>query len=77
MDMNNTPFSFVANKLLEHNLNDAFVESGQGLGKTFDFDFLPLRIDAIFYEKNLENVNFNNYDLKLSDHYPIMAGFKL
>jgi len=77
MDMNNTPFSFVANKLLEHNLNDAFVESGQGLGKTFDFDFLPLRIDAIFYEKSLENVDFKNYDLKLSDHYPIMAGFKL
>ncbi|MFD0931196.1 endonuclease/exonuclease/phosphatase family protein [Psychroflexus salinarum] len=77
IDMNNTPFSFVASKILEHNLKDAFVESGQGLGKTFDFDFLPLRIDAIFNEENIENINFKNYDLKLSDHYPIMASFKL
>ncbi|NEV93501.1 endonuclease/exonuclease/phosphatase family protein [Psychroflexus sp. YR1-1] len=77
IDMNNTPFSYVANQLLAHNLEDAFVESGQGLGKTFDFDFLPLRIDAIFNEKSIQNINFKNYDLRLSDHYPIMASFKL
>jgi endonuclease/exonuclease/phosphatase family metal-dependent hydrolase len=77
IDMNNTSFSYVANKLLKHNLDDAFVKSGYGLGKTFDFDFLPLRIDAIFNERSIENISFKNYDLKLSDHYPIMARFKL
>jgi endonuclease/exonuclease/phosphatase family metal-dependent hydrolase len=77
MDMNNTAFSYVASQLLKHNLKDAFVESGYGLGKTFDFDFLPLRIDVIFNEKSLHNANFKNYSLKLSDHYPIMASFKL
>jgi endonuclease/exonuclease/phosphatase family metal-dependent hydrolase len=77
IDMNNTPFSYVANQLLKHNLEDAFVNSGRGLGKTFDFDFLPLRIDAVFHEKNIKSVNFKNYDLKLSDHYPIMATFDL
>lgn len=77
IDMNNTPFSYVASKLLEHNLEDAFIESGSGLGKTFDFDFLPLRIDAIFNENSIENISFENYDVKLSDHYPIMASFKL
>lgn len=77
IDMNNTPFSFVSSKLLEHNMEDAFIESGKGLGKTFDFDFLPLRIDAIFNEKSIENVGFKNYDIKLSDHYPIMASFNL
>lgn len=77
IDMNNTPFSYVASKLLEHNLEDAFIESGSGLGKTFDFDFLPLRIDAIFNEKSIENINFKNYEVRLSDHYPIMASFKL
>ena len=77
IDMNNTSFSYVANKLLKHNLEDAFVKSGSGLGKTFDFDFLPLRIDAIFNESSIENVSFKNYDLKLSDHYPVMASFRL
>ncbi|SDG83384.1 endonuclease/exonuclease/phosphatase family protein [Psychroflexus sediminis] len=77
IDMNNTPFSYVANQLLSHNLEDAFIESGQGLGKTFDFDFLPLRIDAILNEKSIENIDFKNYDIRLSDHYPIMASFKL
>lgn len=77
IDINNTAFSYVANQLLKHNLKDAFVESGQGLGKTFDFDFLPLRIDAIFNDKSIQNLTFKNYDLKLSDHYPIMANFKL
>lgn len=77
MDMNNTPFSYVANQLLQHNLKDAFVESGRGFGKTFDFDFMPLRIDVIFNESEIENVDFKNYKLKLSDHYPVMASFKL
>lgn len=77
IDMNNTPFSYVASQLLKHNLNDAFIESGNGLGKTFVFDFVPLRIDAIFNEKSIKNISFKNYDLKLSDHYPIMASFKL
>lgn len=77
MDMNNTAFSYVASQLLKHNLKDAFVESGYGLGKTFDFDFLPFRIDVIFNEKSLQNTNFKNYSLKLSDHYPIMASFNL
>lgn len=77
IDMNNTPFSYVSSKILEHDLEDAFIESGSGLGKTFDFDFLPLRIDAIFNEKAIENISFKNYDIKLSDHYPIMASFKL
>jgi endonuclease/exonuclease/phosphatase family metal-dependent hydrolase len=76
IDMNNTPFSYVSSKLLEHNLEDAFIESGKGLGKTFDFDFLPLRIDAIFNEKSIQNVSFKNYEVRLSDHYPIMASFK-
>lgn len=77
IDMNNTSFSYVANRIQKHNLKDAFIASGRGLGKTFDFDFLPLRIDAIFNEKSIENVYFQNYDIKLSDHYPIMAGFEL
>ncbi len=77
IDMNNTPFSYVANQLLKHNLKDAFVTSGSGIGKTFNFDFVPLRIDAIFYESDFRSVNFKNYDIELSDHFPIMASFDL
>ncbi|WP_019038558.1 endonuclease/exonuclease/phosphatase family protein [Psychroflexus tropicus] len=77
IDMNNTSFSYVSNKILKHNLEDAFIMSGYGLGKTFDFDFLPLRIDAIYNESSIKSVDFKNYNVNFSDHYPIMATFIL
>lgn len=75
MDMNNAPFSYVSNQILKHNLRDAFTVAGNGFGKTFDFDFLPIRIDVIFSEKTLKVLDFKNYEVQYSDHYPIMASF--
>ncbi len=75
MDMNNAPFSYVSNQILKHNLRDAFTVAGNGFGKTFDFDFLPIRIDVIFSEKSIKVLDFKNYEVQLSDHYPIMASF--
>ncbi|MFN2261516.1 MAG: hypothetical protein ABR595_05585 [Psychroflexus sp.] len=34
-----------------------------------------MRIDVIFSEKSLKVIDFKNYDVKFSDHYPIMASF--
>ena len=70
-DFNNTAFSFVYKKL-KRNKNDAFEVAGQGFGKTYDFPF-PLRIDFILTDKKMEVNNFKTYDVKYSDHYPIMA----
>ncbi|MGM0636582.1 MAG: endonuclease/exonuclease/phosphatase family protein [Bacteroidota bacterium] len=78
-DFNNTAFSYVYNQLTQtHHLEDAFKAKGAGFGKTFDFDFIPIRIDFILADKALEVVGFTNYHhIELSDHYPIKAAFKL
>lgn len=71
-DFNNTAFSWVYNKLKD-NKNDAFVEGGGGLGKSYDY-VIPIRIDFILVHKNFEVNNFKTYnDFEFSDHYPIMA----
>lgn len=75
-DLNNSAFSYVYRKLSE-SYTDAFKNSGNGFGKTFDFDFIPLRIDAILVDKQLKVRKFMNYDKQLSDHYPIMSVLEL
>jgi endonuclease/exonuclease/phosphatase family metal-dependent hydrolase len=70
-DFNNTAYSWVYHELKEHK-NDAFEEAGKGFGKTYDFAF-PLRIDFILTDKDIAVNNFKTYDVKYSDHYPIMA----
>lgn len=70
-DFNNTAFSWVY-KQLKEGKNDAFEEAGKGFGKTYDFIF-PLRIDFILPDETIKVNNFKTYDVKYSDHYPIMA----
>lgn len=74
-DFNNTAFSWNYHYLME-NRKDAFVEAGSGFGKTFNYMF-PLRIDFILPDNNMEVGSFANYNVKLSDHYPIMARINL
>lgn len=70
-DFNNTAFSWVY-KQLKDGKNDAFEEAGKGFGKSYDLIF-PLRIDFILPDEAIEIHNFKTYDVKYSDHYPIMA----
>jgi vancomycin resistance protein VanJ len=74
-DFNNTAFSWVYRKLKDSK-NDTFIEAGSGFGKSYDYKF-PARIDFIFSDKNLDISNFKTYNVKYSDHYPIMARFNL
>lgn len=76
-DMNNSAFSYIYRQIEENGFKDAFKEAGDGFGKTFDFDFIPLRIDVIFVPEELNVNDFQNYKVKLSDHYPIMARVKI
>ncbi len=71
-DFNNTPFSYVYHKL-SSNLNDAFVEKGNGIGTTYLFDSFPTRIDYILASKSLKVVSFENIKTTFSDHYPVSA----
>jgi endonuclease/exonuclease/phosphatase family metal-dependent hydrolase len=73
-DLNNTSYSYLYDQLRKEGFADAFIERGNGYGKTFDFDFIPLRIDVILTdEKLIQVVDFENHSVKLSDHYPVSA----
>ncbi len=76
-DFNNTPYSYVYNKITSENLKDAFKDGGRGFGKTFTFDLFPMRIDFILVSEESEVLEFRNFDIKLSDHYPIFSRIKL
>ncbi|SNR30307.1 Metal-dependent hydrolase, endonuclease/exonuclease/phosphatase family [Lutibacter agarilyticus] len=70
-DFNNTAFSW-AYKKLKNGKKDAFEEAGEGFGNTFDFPF-PFRIDFILPDEAIQINNFKTYNVKYSDHFPIMA----
>ncbi len=76
-DFNNTAYSYVYNKITSEDLQDTFKKAGSGFGKTFEFDLFPLRIDFILVPEDFEVLEFKNFDLELSDHYPIFSKVKL
>lgn len=75
-DFNNTAFSYVYRKI-KGNLNDTFLEAGNGFGRTHEFKFFPVRIDYIFTDKAFSVNGFKAYNEHFSDHYPIAATLSL
>ena len=76
-DMNNSAFSYVYRNI-KGELQDAFVQAGNGFGKTYDFRYYPARIDYLFFDKSLPVNTFENFtEIIDSDHFPIMATFKI
>jgi endonuclease/exonuclease/phosphatase family metal-dependent hydrolase len=72
-DMNNSPFSYVY-RSIKSDLNDCFVESGNGFGQTYKFKYYPARIDYIFASKKMRVKSFQTFTkFENSDHFPIMA----
>ena len=69
-DFNNTAFSWDY-KNLKTNFSDAFEEAGSGFGTSYRLKHIPLRIDFILTDKKINILNFKNYSVKFSDHYPI------
>ncbi|BAO74359.1 hypothetical protein WPG_0129 [Winogradskyella sp. PG-2] len=76
-DFNNTAYSYIYKEIKGDDLLDTFEEAGNGFGKTFDFKFFPLRIDFILSDEVFTVNSFKTYDVKLSDHYPVIAKLKL
>ncbi|WP_169630346.1 endonuclease/exonuclease/phosphatase family protein [Flavobacterium sp. ASW18X] len=74
-DFNTTQFSNIY-RTIKGNLQDSFLEAGSGFGKTFDLYGFPMRIDYILADDNFEITSHKNYDIQLSDHYPVMATVK-
>jgi len=75
-DFNDVPVSYTYKKM-KTNLNDSFIEAGRGIGTTYMGKFPSFRIDYIFHSKDVECVDFEIPDVKLSDHYPIKGKFVL
>jgi endonuclease/exonuclease/phosphatase family metal-dependent hydrolase len=75
-DLNNTQYSRIY-RMVKGNMNDSYEEKGRAYGTTYKLKFLPFRIDAIMADPSLEVVSHRNFDVRLSDHYPLMASFRL
>lgn len=75
-DFNDTPVSYTYNTISK-NLQDAFLNTQYGMGRTY-IGLLPhLRIDYIFLDKKLKIKDFNIIKKEHSDHYPITCTFSL
>ena len=72
VDLNNTQFSETY-KILSKKKNDAFHVAGSGLGETYKYSFIPLRIDFLFSDKKLKINSFKVIKNNFSDHYPIIS----
>lgn len=71
-DFNDTPASFSYKTLCE-NLEDAFVNSGKGIGRTYVGKLPSFRIDYILHSEGFQSYNFETLDYKYSDHLPIVC----
>ena len=69
-DFNDTPISYSRQKI-KGSLRDAFVDSGFGLGITYNRYRFLFRIDYILHSDNIRSYNCTVGDLKSSDHYPL------
>ncbi len=76
-DFNNTAYSYIYKQFTANDYNDTFELAGSGFGRTFNFNFFPLRIDFILSDKNIKVNDFISFSNKYSDHYPIMASFSI
>lgn len=71
-DLNDVPNSYAYQKIGE-GLQNAFVEKGTGLGRTFSGIAPTLRIDNIFMQPSFVIHQYTRVQKKLSDHFPIIA----
>ena len=76
-DFNDIPNSYTYFTIRGDNLQDAFLETGLGVGKTFS-DIAPiLRIDYILTTPEFRIRQFNRIVREYSDHYMLVADLSL
>lgn len=75
-DFNDSPISYTCNRFGK-NLTSSFVESGNGLGFSYNKDLFYVRIDHIFHSENMESYDTHvDRSIKTSDHYPMITYIK-
>lgn len=75
-DFNDTPASYTY-FTIRGSLQDAFLQKGSGIGRTFAGLAPTLRIDYIFCDKSFTINSYRKINSDLSDHYPVIANFSL
>ncbi|MEP6675981.1 MAG: endonuclease/exonuclease/phosphatase family protein [Ferruginibacter sp.] len=75
-DMNDVPSSYTYSKI-SHGMQDAWLEAGSGIGRTFRFISPTLRIDYIFHNHFFETIQTRRIITTGSDHYGLVADFRL
>ena len=76
VDLNDTPVSY-AYRQFRSILDDAFVESSNGIGQTYIGKVPSNRIDYIFYNETFRSANFTTHQVNFSDHKPVSCEFDL
>ena len=70
-DFNDSPISY-AHRVAGEKLNDAFVQSGNGFGISYNQNYFYFRIDHILLSKNFKSYRCTvDNSITSSDHYPI------
>lgn len=75
-DFNDIPNSY-AYFNIRRNRQDAFVEAGKGIGRTFSNVASTLRIDYIMPDERFEVLQYFRHLLPYSEHYPVIADLSL
>ncbi|MEC7262089.1 MAG: endonuclease/exonuclease/phosphatase family protein [Bacteroidota bacterium] len=75
-DFNNTQYSNVY-QIIKGDMNDSYFEQGKGFGRTYDLLKFPIRIDYILSDPEFEVLSHQNFNERLSDHFPVMATLRL
>jgi endonuclease/exonuclease/phosphatase family metal-dependent hydrolase len=75
-DFNDPPSSYTYHSI-RSTLKDAFVESGNGLGNTYNGIFPSFRIDYILHDPRYRSFAFRTIKRDLSDHFPITCTIDL
>lgn len=75
-DFNDTPISYSTYRMKRAGLNDAFRMAGSGMGRSFNTDAMPVRIDHQFCSDHLQPASaFIDKTALWSDHYPLIATY--
>ena len=75
-DFNDTPASYTY-FTIKGDLQDAFLQKGLGIGRTFTGLAPTLRIDYVFVSNHFKVNSFRKIISDLSDHYPVIANLSL
>lgn len=75
-DFNDTPASYTY-FTIKGDLQDAFLQKGLGIGRTFTGLAPTLRIDYVFVSSQFKVNSFRKINSDLSDHYPVITNLSL